>query len=294
MKNVLVVGSLNMDYTIYVKDFPLEGETIYGKSRFIQAGGKGENQAVALAKSYLVNSYMIGAVGNDKDGEEILKILKDNGVKSHVIVKDGVETGNATITVNEGSENEIIIIAGANGKLAVSDIDLELLKKCDICVIQNEIPQETNEYVIKKAKEFNKIVVYNPAPYRDFDISILKDVDYFIPNKVEFEKCTGTDNLEEGMKKLLDLGVKNLLVTLGTKGSVLVNKNEKIFVEANKVNAIDTVGAGDTYIGYFVAALASGRSHELAMRIASKASSICVTKKGSLVSIPYGEEVYEG
>jgi ribokinase len=292
MKKVLVVGSLNMDYTIYLDEFPLEGETIYGNIRYIQPGGKGENQAVALAKSNLVNVDLIGAIGKDKDGEEIIKVLNEFKVNHHLHYKE-CETGNATIEVNSLTENKIIIIEGANGKLVPSDIDVELIKNSDYILLQNEISQETNEFVILKAKEFNKTIFYNPAPYRKINNSILQNVDFFLPNKIEFKKYTGEENLEKGIKKLLDLGVKNIIVTLGTEGSILVNKDEKIKVNSCKVKAIDTVGAGDTYIGYFIASLASGKSLKESMEIASKASSITVSRKGSLISIPFGEEVYE-
>ena len=291
MKNILVVGSLNMDYTIYVDEFPLEGETIYGVNRYIQPGGKGENQAVALSKSKLVNSHLLGAIGSDKDGSEIANVLKQNKVISHLLIKENVETGNATITVNGKSENEIIIVEGANGKLLPNDIDISLIEKADAVLLQNEIPEETNAYVIKKAKELGKVVFYNPAPYRKVSDDILAKVDFLLPNRVEFKKLTGEDDLAIGARKLLDLGVKNILVTLGTEGSILFNKNERIKVNAYKVNAIDTVAAGDTFIGYFVANLMNGKSAKEAMDRASKASSICVSRKGSLISIPFGEEL---
>ena len=293
MKKVLVIGSVNMDYTVYSDSFPLPGETIFGTSRFIQPGGKGENQAIAIAKSHKVICHFIGAIGNDADGNEIKKVLSDNEVKAHLRIIDSCETGNATIVVNKSSENEIIIIAGANGQLKPEDIDLDLLKECDYVVLQNEISTTCNEYVMKKAKEFGKMVIYNPAPYRELKEELFTYIDFFIPNQIEFANYSGTSDLCIGVKKLLSKGVKNVLVTLGTKGSVLFNENEKIEVQACKVKAIDTVAAGDTYVGYFVASLASGYSKKEAMEIASKASSITVTRKGSVVSIPKGEEVYE-
>ena len=293
MKKVLVVGSVNMDYTVYTDSFPLPGETIFGSSRFIQPGGKGENQAVAIAKSNKVVCDFIGAIGNDSDGKAIQEVLKTNGVNAHLKIIDGAETGNATIVVNKESENEIIIIAGANGLLRAEDIDLKLIEQADFVVLQNEIPEKTNEFIMKKAKEFGKIVVYNPAPYRKFNEELFGSIDYFTPNRIEFKNFTGTNNLKEGVNKLLLQGVKNVIVTLGTDGSVLFNKTEEIKVPACKVKAIDTVAAGDTYIGYFVASLAAGFSTKEAMEYASKASSITVSRKGSVVSIPKGDEVYE-
>ena len=292
MKTILVVGSLNMDYTIYVNDFPKEGETLFGNNRFIQPGGKGANQAVAIAKSGLVNTLMIGAIGNDKDGEEVKNIVSSFGVDAKLIKKD-VETGNATIVVDKNSENKIIIIGGANTSLAIDDIDVSLIEKADYIVLQNEINQAVNDFVINKAYELNKTIIYNPAPYRNIDDDILKKITYFIPNEIELEKYSNMNNIDDGVSYLLNKGIKNVLVTLGTKGSLLKNKNESIKVDAFKVDAIDTVAAGDTFVGYFVSALASGKSEKEAMILASKASSITVSRKGSLVSIPTLKEIYE-
>ena len=292
MKTILVVGSLNMDYTIYVNDFPKEGETLFGNNRFIQPGGKGANQAVAIAKSGLVNTLMIGAIGNDKDGEEVKNIVSSFGVDVKLIKKD-VETGNATIVVDKNSENKIIIIGGANTSLSIDDIDISLIEKADYIVLQNEINQAVNDFVINKAYELNKIIIYNPAPYRIINDDILKKITYFIPNEIELEKYSNMNNVDDGISYLLNKGIKNVLVTLGTKGSLLINKNELIKVDAFKVDAIDTVAAGDTFVGYFVSALASGKSEKEAMLLASKASSITVSRKGSLVSIPTLKEIYE-
>lgn len=292
MKTILVVGSLNMDYTIYVNEFPKEGETLFGNNRFIQPGGKGANQAVAIAKSNLVNTVMIGAIGNDKDGEEVKNIVSSFGVNVKLIKKD-VETGNATIVVDKNSENKIIIIGGANTSLSIDDIDVSLIEKADYIVLQNEINQVVNDFVINKAYELNKIIIYNPAPYRNIDDDILKKITYFIPNEIELEKYSNMNNVDDGISYLLNKGIKNVLVTLGTKGSLLKNKNESIKVDAFKVDAIDTVAAGDTFVGYFVSALASGKGEKEAMLLASKASSITVSRKGSLVSIPTLKEIYE-
>ena len=292
MKTILVVGSLNMDYTIYVNEFPKEGETLFGNNRFIQPGGKGANQAVAIAKSGLVNTVMIGAIGNDKDGEEVKNIVSSFGVDVKLIKKDA-ETGNATIVVDKNSENKIIIIGGANTSLSIDDIDISLIEKADYIVLQNEINQAVNDFVINKAYELNKTIIYNPAPYRNINDDILKKITYFIPNEIELEKYSNMNNVDDGISYLLNKGIKNVLVTLGTKGSLLKNKNESIKVDAFKVDAIDTVAAGDTLVGYFVSALASGKNEKEAMLLASKASSITVSRKGSLVSIPTLKEIYE-
>lgn len=292
MKNVLVIGSLNMDYTLYMDEFPLPGETIYGSSRFIQPGGKGANQAVAIANSGQVKCVFVAGRGLDNDGETIAKVLLDKGVDTHLVCFDKVPTGNATILVDNHSENQIVIVAGANGELKPEHIDIELIKQADYIVLQNEISEETNAYVMKEAHKLNKVVIYNPAPYREVNNEVFKYVDYFVPNKVELSKYSGVEDVEEGIKIMLSRGAKNVLVTLGTSGSYLRNGKESIKVDACKVKAVDTVAAGDTYVGYFVSSLAHGYSEKEAMEYASKASSITVSRKGSIVSIPAGKEVY--
>lgn len=292
MKNALVIGSMNMDYSIYCDYFPKEGETMYGINRFVQPGGKGANQTAAIAKSKLVNVSFLAARGNDNDGLTIENMLKELGVKTEFKVIDNIPTGNATIIIDGKGENKIIIIAGANGELKVSDIKEELLKNNDVIVLQNEIPMETNEYIIKKCKELNKIVVYNPAPYKDIDPKCLEGLDYFIVNRVELSQCAKEEDIEKAIDKIMKMGVKNLLITLGKEGSMLVNEKGRIKVNAHKVNVVDTVAAGDTYVGYFAASLMSGKDLKEAMECASKASALTVTKKGSIVSIPFGEEVF--
>lgn len=290
MKKIIVIGSINMDYTIYVDKFPSKGETIFGKGRFIQLGGKGANQAAAIAKSGMVDCTLYACKGDDDDGANAEKTLNDLGVHTMIKIVDA-PTGNATIEVDKNSENKIIIVSGANACLKFEDNNFEFLNDYDCVVLQNEIPAETNALIFKKAKELGKIIIYNPAPYRNMDISLLANVDYFVPNEIELSQFTGTNDLIEGINKLFDAGVKNVLVTLGSKGSILANKKGCIRVDAFKVNAIDTVAAGDTFIGYFASALMNGKTEKEAMIIASKASSITVSRKGSVVSIPFGNEI---
>ena len=293
MKRILVVGSANMDYTVYTPSFPLEGETVFGTSRFIQPGGKGENQAVAIAKANKTEVVFVAAIGKDKDGELIKKTLKEYKVDARLIELDDVETGNATVLVNDNSENKIVVVKGANGEIKTKDINLSLIDNCDYVVLQNEIPEEVNKFVILEAKKRQKVVIYNPAPFREVEADIWPLIDYFMPNKVELFKYTGEFDHISGAKKLLDKGVKNVIVTLGKEGSMLINKEKIIKVDACPAKAIDTVAAGDTYVGYFASSLASGYEVELAMKYASKASAITVSRKGSVISIPFGNEAYE-
>ena len=144
---------------------------------------------------------------------------------------------------------------------------------------------------MKEAHRLGKIVIYNPAPYRKINNSVFQYVDFFIPNKIVLMKYSNTDNIQEGINKMLQYGVKNILVTLGTDGSIFKNNKEEIIVNAFKVKAVDTVAAGDTYVGYFVSSIAAGYSIKEAMTYASKASSITVTRKGAIVSLPSLEDL---
>lgn len=291
MNKVVIIGSSSMDYTIYVDKFPLSGETVFAKSRFVQPGGKGANQAVAVANSKQVETHFIVSLGNDNEAKQIKNILLEHEIIPH-IKECECETGNATIFVNNNSENEIAIVAGANALLNKEDIDVNLIKNAKYVILQNEIPSSTNEFVIKTANQLGVKVIYNPAPYREIDSKLLKFIDTFIVNEIELEQYSREKDIEKGVAKLLSLGIKNVLVTLGEKGSVYLNKTERYQINAYKVKAIDTVAAGDTYVGYFTSSLASGYSVKEAMDFANKASALTVLKKGSMISIPFGNDVY--
>ena len=289
-KNVFVIGSMNMDYTIYCERFPKDGETIFGISRFIQPGGKGANQAAAVAKSNLVNCYFKACAGNDNDGEQIIKLLSSLNAKC-LIKKVEKETGNATIFVNKASENQIIVVSGANAELLPEDISKEELESADYVVLQNEIPAETNAHVIKEAHKLGKVVIYNPAPYREIDPELLSMIDYFVVNEVELASYAHIEDQEKAIETLLSKGIKHLIVTLGSKGSLYIDKNERKEIPCYKNTVVDTVAAGDTYVGYFAAGLATGLKPYEAMDLASRASSITVSRKGSIVSIPFYNEI---
>lgn len=290
MKNVLVIGSVNIDTTVYLDDFPNEGETVIGCNKLVQIGGKGANQAVAIANSGLSHCVFKCAVGDDQEGKTVLKELSKYSLKvDHKISKE--PTGAAYIEVNMSSQNKIIVVSGANNDLSEKDIKDSIFDNVDCVVLQNEICMKTNQSIMKKAKSLGKTVIYNPAPFKSIDKSFLKYVDYFIPNEIELEQYTNTKDIKAAANKVLTLGCKNVVVTLGSKGSVLFSKGETIETKAYKVKAVDTVSAGDTFVGYFASALMSGVPLKEALKIASKAASICVTRKGSLMSIPKGNEV---
>ena len=288
MKTVLVIGSLNMDYVLYCDSFPHPGETLAAKERIIRPGGKGANQAAAIAKSKLAHAVMLGSIGNDNDGRVLRDTLIGAGVEPEFQLS-GKPTGTATILVNAKGENEILIDSGANATL--HEIPAHLIDNCDCLLLQNEIPMETNLKAMEIAKSKGKTIVYNPAPAIKGGEACIRICDLVIVNETELAAYGKTGNIESDMDALLALGPKGIIVTLGEKGSIYKGVSGRFVQKAYPAKAIDTVGAGDTYVGYFLVALLNCNSVPKAMDIASKASAIAVTRKGSIEAIPFGDEL---
>lgn len=298
MSRILVVGSLNMDMTARVEKLPELGATIMANDFYKSCGGKGANQAIAMSKLGLDVS-MIGMVGRDDDGEELIKNLINNGIDNKVIYSN-TTTGKAIITVDTKGDNNIIVIPGANFALTKDSIKESLiaeLKVSDGVLLQNEIPMDTIEYVLEKARDMGKITYFNPAPATKLDDKILSLVDYLVVNETELKVVLGVDSeisgyeLEvEKIKK--EKGIKNILLTLGSRGSCLFNeKNEIEKCGAYKVKAIDTTAAGDSFLGAFISKSLNGESIEKALKYASATSAIVVTRIGAQDSIPSPEEI---
>ena len=288
MKKILVIGSISIDNTIFTKELPTAGTTTIADSYFTNVGGKGANQA--CASLFLGGDVtFIGAVGKDRNGDHVIDFLKENGLNAR-IKRSNKPTGVAFIILDESNaENRILIVQGANTDLTKEDIDmnLDLFAEGDILLTQFENSTETVEYVIQKAHEKKMLVVLNPAPIKEFDEKYYEFVDYLVPNEHELEALSHSDNILCGCKYLLEKGAKNIIVTLGEKGSLFVNKKETIQIQPHKVNAVDTTAAGDSYLGALVTKLAEGKDIKEAMEFASKCSSITVTKKGAIVSLPH-------
>lgn len=286
-KPILVVGSIAIDNTIYTSSLPQAGTTTLANSYITNIGGKGANQACA-ALFLNGNVSFIGAVGKDQNGQNVKKRLSELGLNYYI--KESEEpTGVAFIILEETSgENRLLIVQGAN-----LDIQKEDLDNCDDLFVDNGIlltQFETSisciEHVIKKAHEHNMLLVVNPAPYKEIDEKYFKYIDYLVPNEHELEQLTNIFNIEEASKSLLNKGVKNVIVTLGEKGSFFINKEESFYVAPHKVKAIDTTAAGDSYLGALVTMLSEGKDIKEAMEFASLASSITVTRKGAIQSLP--------
>ncbi len=295
---ILVVGSLNMDLVTDVKSVPKGGETINGLDFHQYCGGKGANQAISIAR-LKGDVSILGKVGNDSYGHTLYETINDNQVQNHLEFDNNTTTGIATIIVEKDGENRIMIIHGANYELSVDDLykSINLIENASIIISQLEIRMEVVDELAKLAKMYNKIFILNPAPYSDIKEETLKCVTYFVPNESELgliskkKQFTSIDEMKETCHALLDIGVENVIVTLGKKGSLLVNRNTEIVLKCYSVTPIDTTGAGDCFIGAFATYLDQCKSLIEALDFANLAASLSVTKKGAIPSLPTLEEV---
>ena len=287
MNKILVIGSISIDNVTYTNNLPQPGMTVYGESFFSNIGGKGANQACAI--HFLEGDVdFYGSIGNDENGQRVEKFLKSTGI-AMILKKSSQNTGVATIIIdNKTAENRIVIVPGSNMDILPSDIDQIDFSKYQYLLIQLENPVDTVAYAIKKAKANGLTVILNPAPYHEMPEDVFPYIDYFIPNEHELDQFTPEIKGDELIKAkhLLSKGIKRIIVTLGEKGSLYLDNDKHVSVDPYKVAAIDTTGAGDTFCGAFVTALSKGYQVKEAMDFASKASSLTVTKKGAISSLP--------
>lgn len=297
MREILVIGSINMDLVINVEKMPKKGQTIMGKDFKQIPGGKGANQAVAASRLG-GNIAMIGKVGQDDFGKRLISKMISDGVDTSYIGKlEGVPTGVALINVDKTGENSIVVVPGANYEVDTRDIDRaeKLIEKSKIVIIQLEIPIETVRYALKKAKGKGKYTILNPAPAQVLDKDIIENVDLLTPNETELEILSGIiieddEDIKRGAQKLINLGVKELIVTLGKKGCIYVNKNTFKKYAAYKVVPVDTTGAGDSFNGAIAVGLSQGRKIDEVIDFALKVGALTVTKEGAQSSLPYINE----
>ena len=296
MSKIIVIGSMNVDLVIHSPKMPNLGETLTGNNFQINAGGKGLNQAVAIAKLG-GNISFLGAVGNDSNGELLLSELKNNNIDFKGFKTEKTPTGIAMITVVEGN-NFIVLDSGANAELTPEEIEKysNLIGESEYCVIQLEIPVETVLKVCEIANKCGTKIILNPAPFKKLPDEVFSQIDYIIPNEHEAHDLTGIypsdeENTRKSIFSLKEKGVKNVIITLGERGCAYNVGDEVVFKSAIKTKVVDTTSAGDTFVGALVSKLSQNESLENSISFATKASAITVSREGASKSIPYENEI---
>ncbi|QKJ85746.1 ribokinase [Paramixta manurensis] len=292
--DIAVIGSNMVDLITYTNQMPKAGETLEAPDFAIGCGGKGANQAVAAARLG-AKVMMVSKVGEDLFAENTVNNLQRAGVDTrHVTVAAGTSSGVAPIFVDDQSQNRILIIKGANNHLSAADIDAaaDELKACKLLVLQLEVPLPVVYYAIDFANQHGIPVILNPAPaVAGLDIDYACRCDFFMPNETELEILTGLpvvteeDVLRAG-QKLLGHGLKNLIITLGSRGSLWMQGDHCHSVAATPVKAVDTSGAGDAFIGCFAHYLVQDGDIPRAMALASAFAACSVTGRGTQRSYP--------
>jgi ribokinase len=285
---IVVVGSANIDLTTFTNQFPKPGETIFGQKFDLGFGGKGANQAVA-ARLCGAEVFMVARVGSDLFGPATIENFRKQGIDpTHVKQVEGLSSGVAPIFVDPNGQNRILVVKGANDALKAADVDAaaETLKSADCIVLQFEIPVETVYYTIAFARKHGIRCILNPAPAQSVDLAALKDLDYFVPNETEAETIAGTPvrNVEDAKKvaaQLVSSGIRRVIITLGANGSLLAGREGSEHVPPFAVNAIDSTGAGDAFIGSFAVFLGEGVPEREAVRRANLYAGLSTTGVGT-------------
>ena len=302
LSKIIVIGSANTDLVVKAQKLPLPGETILGGTFFMNAGGKGANQAVAAAR--LGGSVtLVTKVGNDVFGRQTIEGLKKENINTDYVFIDEINpSGTALIIVNAEGENCIVVAPGANANLLPADIEkVKELATAAVILMQLEIPIETIKSVAKRAKARGQKLILNPAPAQPLDDELLKGLFLITPNETEASLLTGiTVEDELTAAKAADIflkkGVQNVIITLGKQGVYFKNKEQEIKVNAPEVKAMDTTAAGDTFSGALTVAITEKMDlittgWEKAIQFAVKAASISVTRMGAQASVPYRNEI---
>jgi ribokinase len=300
IKRIVVIGSSNTDMVIRTKNLPRPGETVLGGTFFMNAGGKGANQAVACARLGGAVTFVC-KTGNDVFGHQAYQLFDDEGIDPSYVFSDPKNpSGVALILVDDNAENSIAVASGSNSNLVTADIDnsLDAIENSEIVLMQLEIPIKTIEYAAQIAKSRGKMVILNPAPAptEPLPLSILKNIDLITPNETEAELISGIPVVDEtsaiaAAKRMAELGVKKIIITMGSKGAMLYEDGEAELIPSIRVKAVDTTAAGDCFNGALTIAISEGRSLKDAVLFANRAAAISVTRPGAQVSMPYRHEV---
>jgi ribokinase len=302
---VVVIGSCNVDFTFYLARFPAPGETVIAQRSETAFGGKGANQAVAAARAG-ASVLMGGAVGDDDLGAQVFEHLKTEGMQLALAKRPG-STGQASIWVDATGQNAIVVDPGANATVDLPIVRMiaDLIMPRSVLLLQQEIPTLANHNAAAVLRERVDKIIFNPAPLEcnaEFE-SVLRNTDYLIVNQGELEGLLEYFDIETAyesitspgfplaVRQVLEHGPKAVIVTLGAQGVFHITEDRFGYMVGHKVNAIDTVGAGDCFCGYFAALISGGNSLDTALELANKAAALSVTQCGAQPSFPDMSEV---
>jgi ribokinase len=288
MGEITVVGSINIDIVAFTNHYPQHGETVFGKKMMTLPGGKGANQAVASAcLGKKVN--MIGSIGRDLYGDNVINSLTAKGVNTSYVKRvDGSSTGCAIITVDQTAENTMLVIKGANDELTGKDIQaaFSTINNSKVLLVQMEIPEEAVIESMIQARNKGMFVVLDPAPADGITERALQYADLIVPNKQETKQLTGIDVIDldsahQAAEYFNQIGIKNSIIKMGDKGSLVYDNGKTEYVKAIPVTAVDTVGAGDSFAGALASALADGANLIASVNFANIVAALKVTKQGA-------------
>lgn len=297
-KKITVIGSTNTDMVIKSPSLPRPGETILGGTFFMTQGGKGANQAVAVARLG-GDLRFVAKTGTDIFGQKTRELLLQDGIEGKYLLSDSQHpSGVALITIDERAENSIVVSSGANGYLLPADLEQipEVIEEAEIILMQLEIPMQTIEYVAQAAYAQKKKVILNPAPGRQLSAQLLEKLFLITPNETEAEiisgvKITDLPSAEQAARKIHELGVPCVVITLGSKGALIYSDSRFELISAVPVDAVDTTAAGDVFNGALAVALNEGKSISEAVRFATRAAALSVTRLGAQDSVPFRKEL---
>lgn len=297
-QKIIVVGSMNMDMVVKTSHIPKPGETVLGGSFLMNPGGKGANQAVAVARLGGDVTF-VGKIGDDIFGKQSSQLFDEEGVDTRgILADDQSPSGIALITVDERGENSIVVAPGANANLQPEDVEVVLRKYPEgrILLIQLEIPMRTVEHAARIAKDMGLQVILNPAPANESVADMFPLIDVITPNTTEAEMLSGipiTDihSARAAAEHIQQRGVRQVIVTLGKAGAVLLENGTFAHIPAPQVEAVDTTAAGDVFNGALAVALSEGKNLKSAVTFACHAAALAVTRMGAQSSIPFRNEL---
>jgi ribokinase len=298
VSRVIVIGSSNRDLTVRLERLPQVGETVSGGEFYTSFGGKGANQALAAHKAG-AEAIFVAKVGRDENGDAMARHLKESGLSIDRIIRDEhAPSGVALIMVDKDGKNMIAVAPGANRNLTEAEIvkESDAIARAQVLLIQLEVPLDAVQRALAIAREHSVTTILNPAPVRHLTEDILSLIDILTPNEVEAEMLTGLTVADvrdalAAAHRLLDGGVRHVVVTLGEKGSVWVTGGKEQFFPPCRVTPVDSTAAGDAFNGALACALAEGREMGDAIRFANAAGALTVTRRGAQSALPAREEI---